>query len=179
MKNTCPKREDIFALSQGMLAEREATQAKAHLEECVNCRNVFNGYLRLDSVLEGWTPAVEPSPWFDARLRAALASVKPARRSPAFGIWGFAWTRWVELSALTALLLAAAVLTRSHLLSHDQQRAAVVTEVAQSGKAAAVQSEAAQELKMYQNLPVLEDYDMLADFDVISELPKGSSKVAD
>jgi anti-sigma-K factor RskA len=179
MKSDCPKREDIFALSQGMLAEREARQANAHLQECVNCRSVYVGYRRLDSVLDGWTSAVEPSPWFDARLRAALASAKPARRSPGFRIWGFAWTRWVELSALTALLLAAAVLTRNHLLAHRQQKAPLVTQVAQSGKAAAVQSEASQELNMYQNLPVLEDYDMLADFDVISELPKRNSKVAD
>jgi predicted anti-sigma-YlaC factor YlaD len=179
MKSNCPERENIFALSQGMLAEREARQAKAHLQECLSCRNVYQGYLRLDSVLDGWTAPAEPSPWFDARLRAALASAKPTSRSPGLRIWGLAWTRWVELSALTAMLLAAVVLTRSHLLSRHHQAAPVVTEVAQSTKAAAVQSEATQELKMYQNLPVLEDYDMLADFEVISELPKGNSKVAD
>jgi hypothetical protein len=179
MKNTCPKREDIFALSQGILAGREAREAKAHLEDCAHCRNVFERYLRLDSVLAGWTPAVEPSPWFDARLRAALASAKPASASPAFAWWGFAWTHWLALSTLTALLLAVAILTRHDLRLQHQRSAAVAAQVAQTEKPAPIQSEAAQELKIYQNLPVLEDYDMLANFDVISELPKGSSKVAD
>ena len=179
MKNNCPKREDIFALSQGMLADRQAKQAKAHLEECLGCRKAYEGYVRLDSVLDGWTPAVEPSPWFDARLRAALASAKPASASSGFGLWGFSWPRWLALSALTALLLAAAVVTRRALRLEHQRGAAVAAQVAQSEKPTPVQSEAAQELNMYQNLPMLEDYDMLADFDVISELPKGSSKVAD
>lgn len=179
MKNTCPKQEDIFALSQGMLGDREAKDAKAHLEDCADCRNVFERYLRLDSVLDAWAPAVEPSPWFEARLRAALASTKAASASARFGMWGLSWSRWLALSAVTALLLAAAVLARHDLRSHPRKSTPVATQVARAEKPAAVQSEAAQDLKMYQNLPVLEDYDMLANFDVISELPKGSSKVAD
>ena len=178
MKNRCPKREDIFALSQGMVAEREANEAKAHLEVCADCRNVFEGYLRLDSVLEGWYPAVEPSPWFDARLRSALAAAKPASAPPGFGVWSFAWTRWLALSALAAVLVTGAIVTRHNLrVQHDRSAPAPV-QVAQTEKPTAP-SEAAQELKIYQNLPVLEDYDMLANFDVISELPKRSSKVAD
>ncbi|HXJ91485.1 MAG TPA: hypothetical protein VMT20_01220 [Terriglobia bacterium] len=179
MKSACPKPEDVFALSQGILAEREMKSAKAHLEDCTACRNLFERYLKLDSMLDGWAPAVEPSPWFDARLRAALASAKPARASLGFRLLGASWARWLALSALTACLLAGAVLTRHTLRLHRQQSSAAVTQVARSEKPNAVQSEAAQELKMYQNLPVLEDYDMLANFDVISELPKGSSKVAD
>lgn len=179
MRNTCPKREDIFALSQGILAEREMKSVKAHLGDCVTCRNLFERYLRLDSVLDGWMPAVEPSPWFDARLRAALASLTPASASTGFRWLGSSWARWLALSGVTVCLLAGAVLTRHTLRLHRQQSSAAVTQVARSEKPNAVQSEAAQELKMYQNLPVLEDYDMLANFDVISELPKGSSKVAD
>jgi hypothetical protein len=179
MSNTCPKPEDIFALSQGILAERETQSAKTHLEDCAICRNLFERYLSLDSVLDGWMPAVEPSPWFDAQLRASLASVTPASASPGFGWLGSSWARWLALSALTACLLAGAVLTRHTLRLHRQLSSAMVTQVAQSEKPNAVHSEAAQELKMYQNLQVLEDYDMLSNFDVISELPKGSSKVAE
>jgi len=179
MKNKCPNREDVFALSQGMLAQQEEKYVKCHLEECADCRKVFEGYRRLDAVLDGWAPGAEPSPWFDARLRAALARAKPASASPSFGQWVSSWTRWVALSALTAMLLAGAVVARHNLRLQHQQRALAAIQVAQTVKPAAVQSEAAQELKMYQNLPVLEDYDMLANFDVISELPKGSAKVAD
>ncbi len=179
MKGACPKPEDVFALSQGILPEREMKSAKAHLENCAICRDLVERYRRLDSVLDGWAPAAEPSPWFDARLRAAVAAVKPASASPSLGLWGSSWARWLALSALTTCLLAGAVLTRHTLRLHRQQSSAAVTEVARSEKPNAVQSEAAQELKMYQNLPVLEDYDMLANFDVISELPKGSNKVAD
>ncbi len=179
MKHTCPKPEDIFALSQGILAGREMKIAKSHLENCAACRDVLERYRRLDSVLDGWVPAVEPSPWFDARLRVALASVTPASASPDFKRLGFSWARWLVLSGVTACLLAGAVLTRHTLRLHRQPSSAAVTQVAQSEKPNAVQSQAAQELKMYQNLPVLEDYDMLANFDVISELPKGNGKVAD
>src|SRR5215472_17068413 len=179
MKSTCLKREDIFALSQGMLTEREANDAQAHLEGCANCRNVFEGYLRLDSMLEGWAPAAEPSPRFDARLRAALAAPQPASASPGFRMWSLTWTRWLALAALAAMLGAGAVVTRHNLRSQHQRSAPAPVQVAQTQRPPAVASEAAQELKMYQNLPVLEDYDMLANFDVISELPKGSSKVAD
>jgi hypothetical protein len=178
MKSICLKREDIFALSPGMLAEREANDAKEHLEGCANCRKVFEDYLRLDSILEGWAPAAEPSPWFDARLRAAVAAAKPASASPGFRTWSLAWTRWLALSALAAMLVGALV-TRHHLRLQHQRSAPAPVQVAQTQRPPAVASEAAQELKMYQNLPVLEDYDMLANFDVISELPKGSSKVAD
>jgi anti-sigma-K factor RskA len=180
MKSKCPNREDVFALSQGMLAEQEAKRVKAHLEDCADCRNVCERYLRLDSVLDGWAPSVEPSPWFDARLRAALASAKPASEPAGFGLWtAVAWPRWLALSAFAALLLAGAVVTRHNLRLQHQRSAPVAVQIAQTEKPAAVQSDAAQELKMYQNLPVLEDYDMLANFDVISELPKGSTKVAD
>jgi hypothetical protein len=180
MRNNCLEREKIFALAERLLDEREQREASAHVEACEACRSVFQSYHRLDSVLDEWSPAAEPSPWFDARLRAAVAA-QAAR--PARSFWGLQWSRWMAAPALAALMLVAtvAVVRNARFAggsgggSGTRAVSVVVKPVAAPPQAQA----ASQELKMYQNLPVLEDYDMLADFDVISELPKGSHKIAD
>jgi len=200
MKSHGVKREQIFALAHGLLSARQEEQTRAHLAGCLECRKVFEGYRSLDSVLDEWKPEAEPSPWFEARLGASLASAGSATRSR--GIWGLTLNRWLALPAMgLVLVIAGAVAYRSfrphpaggrggtapvtaaapaspHTLSTSAPAAGPAVQVA-STTAAPRPEAATQELKMYQNLPVLEDYDMLAGFDVISELPKGSGKVAD
>jgi hypothetical protein len=175
MKSNCVEREEIFALAQGMLSGRQERKIKAHVEGCTGCRQVFEGYRRLDSVLEEWSPAAEPSPWFDARVRAAVASVDPA--PPSFGFFGLAWNRWLAAPALAALLVVAGtVVLRTPSLHPVARPEAVPASVAAArAKVPAVN----QKSKMDENLSVLEDYDMLSSFDVISELPKGNNKLAD
>jgi predicted anti-sigma-YlaC factor YlaD len=180
MKNQCVEREKIFALAQDMLSGREQQETRAHVESCQSCRNVFQSYHRLDAVLDEWSPAAEASPWFDARLRAALA----AQAERPSGFLGLSWSRWMAAPALASLLVVASIvmLRQGRFLNHPQSGAttkvAVVT--APAAPPAPTKTQVTNdELKMYQNLPVLEDYDMLADFDVISELPKGTHKIAD
>lgn len=181
MRNNCVDREKIFALAERMLEGREQKEVRAHVEACEGCRSVFQGYQRLDSMLEEWSPAAEPSPWFDARLRAAITAQESR---PARSVWGLSWSRWMAAPALAALMLVATVVVvRNGRLadgsgggSGTHGVSVVVKPIAEPAPQAQA---ASQELKMYQNLPVLEDYDMLADFDVISELPKGSHKIAD
>lgn len=179
MKNACMKREQIFAFSQGMLPEREESDARAHLEGCGVCRGVLEGYRRLDCVLGEWTPATEPSPWFDARVRAATAAAQSAGSQR--GFFGLNVNRWLVTPALAALLVASSVVifrdsrTRPPALPSQATTANVATVTV----APRASQAGAQELKLYQNLLVLEDYDMLADFDVISALPQGNHRVAD
>ncbi|HEV2382300.1 MAG TPA: zf-HC2 domain-containing protein [Terriglobia bacterium] len=181
MRNNCVEREKIFALAQHLCSGREEQEVSAHVEACESCRSVFQSYQRLDSVLDEWAPTGEPSPWFDARLRAAVAA-QAARPAPSF--WSPSWSRWMAAPALAALLLVATVVVIRNARVADGSGAgsgshgAMVAAKPNAGSAPQAQA-ASQELKMYQNLPVLEDYDMLADFDVISELPKGSHKLAD
>jgi len=181
MRSDCVEREKIFALAQHMLSEREQQEVNAHLEACENCRGLLQNYRHLDSVLDEWSPAAEPSPWFDARLRAAVEA-QAQRRTGFFG--NLSWRRWMAAPALASLLLLASlVVLRSGWIGHHPQESSVAQAPPVAAKPKVVpvtEAQAAnQELKMYQNLPVLEDYDMLANFDVISELPKGNHKIAD
>lgn len=172
MSVNCVGREQLFAMAQGMLSGRDVRRTKAHLETCAACRQVLEGYRRLDAVLDEWKPAAEASPWFDARVRAAVASVKPAR--PSRGFLGLVWNHWIAAPALAALLVALGVIVLRNARLHSEKPATAVTAMTPAPSEAA-----AQELKMYQDLPVLEDYDMLAGFDVISELPKGKDNAVD
>lgn len=179
MRNNCVEREKIFALAQHLCSGREEQEVGAHVETCESCRSVFQNYQRLDSVLDEWAPAAEPSPWFDARLRSAVAA-QAARPAPSF--WGLSWSRWMAAPALASLLLAAGlVVLRNGRIANPPRPGSKTALVAVKPVLVPVtQAQVAnQELKMYQNLPVLEDYDMLAGFDVISELPKGTHKLAD
>ena len=181
MKDNCLKRERIFALAQRMLSEREEEEAKAHVQRCENCRKALEGYRGLSTLLAEWQPAAEPSPWFDARVRAAVTSAQS--KGAARGFLGLRWNRWLALPALASLVLIIGVVTlrngRWPRAGGVRNDTAAVVVPAQHPKLALPASQAAQELRMYQNLSVLEDYDMLADFDVIPELSKGSHKVAD
>jgi hypothetical protein len=184
MKNNCVEREKIFALAQHMLSEGEQQEVSAHVETCEGCRGLLQNYRRLDSVLDEWSPAAEPSPWFDARLRAAVEA-QAERRMGFFG--RLSWKPWMATPALASLLLVVSLaVIRSGWMSHHSQPSTTSATVQSPPRAAkpeivpVSEAQAAnQELKMYQNLPVLEDYDMLANFDVISELPKGNHKIAD
>jgi hypothetical protein len=181
MRNDCLDREKIFALAQRMLSGRAQQEASSHIDSCDQCRSVLRSYQRLDSVLDEWSPAAEPSPRFDARLRAAVEA-QEARTSRSILV--LSWGRWMAAPALVSLLLVAGLVAlRSGRIADyprpagsGESKVAVVKPVAPPVPQAAAEN---QELKMYQNLPVLEDYDMLSSFDVISELPKGSHKIAD
>ena len=173
MKTACLKREKIFALSQGMLEGRSEREARAHLEGCGRCREVWEGYRRLDSVLDEWAPPAQASPWFDARVRAAVSAVRAAR--PGRGFFGLSVPEWMALPAVVALLLVSSVV----VVRDIRRRPRLVPSPVAHADVAAVSQAGSQELKLYQNLPVLEDYDMLADFDVISDLPQRNHKVAD
>jgi len=200
----CCGREQLFAYCQRLLAADEEEKVRAHVAECAACRAVVGEYEKLDTLLDDWQPA-EPSPWFDARVRAAIAADLSQAQS-ARPLFGLAWGRWlVPALGLALVLVAALVVWRSYRPPvHPATQAvppAVVPQapqnVANPASPPAVKqapipqmartqpaptppaaTAAREDLQLYQDLSVLEDYDLLAGFDVLSELPKGEKEVA-
>ena len=186
----CMDQEKLFGYVHGMLEAREEAEVRAHLERCATCQAAGEEFRRLDAVLDEWKPR-EPSPWFDARVRAAVAQEEQAQASRSF--LGLEWRRWLVPALLMVLAVAATLavirLRSSHRVPEAVARKQVPTTerpkplVAESRPAAVAQPEPSappgeDELTLYENLPVLENYDLLANFDVLSELPKRDKQVA-
>ena len=176
----CLERETLFAYCQRMLEPSKEAAVNMHLEACEACRNAAKEYTQLDLLLSAW-PQVEPSPWFDARMRAAID-----RAAAAPSPWSFRRLRWLApLSAALVVVLAMVVLRPRHPASAPAAKSthgpvAAATPSSQAAQESPNPPETAdQELKLYENLPVLENYDMLANFDVLSELPQPTAKSAD
>lgn len=173
----CFEREQLFVYFQRLLDAREEEQVRAHLGECPACRGVVEQYRKLDRTLEEWKP-VDPSPAFDARVRAAVAAV-PEQRA----LFGFDWVRWLAPAGLLVLLVAASVFVLRMGGRGEMSQPAAQQSPAKTVETRSVRPQAAkegeEELTLYQNLPVLEDedYDLIANFEVLSELPRGEKKV--
>ncbi len=173
----CVEREKIFAYMHDLLESREEGQVRAHLAECARCRGIIGEYRRLDAVLEEWKP-VEPSPSFDARLRAAIERAAPARASS--GWLALPSLGWLAPTVVVLLVVVSSVFVVR--MRHARHHSETVRPQAAGGRASSVravsESEPVQdELTLYEDLPVLEDYDLLANFEVLSELPKSESQV--
>ncbi len=183
----CLEREKLIAYRHQLLDGREEGAVRAHLAECGRCRAALDEYRRLDSVLEEWK-AIEPTPGFDTRLRAALERSATAPASSLWGlrwspIWGFGSLRWLAPALALAVVVVVSVVALRLRPPHPAPGSAV-PQVAQvpvpsAGVGAPSEADADEELGLYRNLPILEDYDMLADFDVLSELPKSAGERVD
>jgi predicted anti-sigma-YlaC factor YlaD len=185
----CIEREQLFAYVHKLLEPREEQEVQGHLGRCSACRGTVAECQKLDDLLSEWKPT-EPSPWFDARVRTAVAldDRAPSRHL----LLGPRWSRWLApaLVAVTVVVTSVVILRVRGAHESRQGVAQQPTQgtqplaVAQGSKHAprnprAQADKGEEELSLYENLPVLEDYDMLANFDVLSELPKGDRKVVD
>jgi len=193
------EREQLFAFAHGMLDAQEEAAARTHVAECARCRQAVEEFARLDAVLAEWKPA-EPSPWFDTRVRAALAVEGEGGWRKALG--AMQWARWlVPAAAVTALVFWLVVARQPAPPPQPVARQAAPVEKAAPPPEGA-RPEARHELApvvQAQNpsapanpptltrrdetapeddLRVLEDFDMLANFDVLSELPRREARVA-
>jgi hypothetical protein len=200
----CCEREQLFAYCQRLLVADEEEKVRAHLAECAACRAVVGEYEKLDTLLDDWRPA-EPSPWFDARVRVAIAA-DSSRAQSSRPLFGLVWVRWlVPALGLAVVLVAALVVWRSYRpqvhpvtqavapavvpqapqnvanpASPPAVKQAPIPQMAQTQPVPAQPAATAadEDLRLYEDLSVLEDYDVLASFDVLSELPKGEQEVA-
>jgi len=179
MMTHCFERAKLFAYCAKMLEGRDEAEVRAHLAECAACREVAEEYRRLDRVLDLWEPA-EPSPWFDARVRAAVASVE--EHAP--GLWarllaGWGWSRWLApaMVAMMAVVVSTVMVERPGLFRHTVTQTAQTARLAPGAQAGASPSGAQVTEEEGTAAEVSDDYDLLANFDIISELPKTGTQV--
>jgi anti-sigma factor RsiW len=140
----------LLAVVDGRATREERERVAEHVAACAACarqaeemRAVWSGLDRL--------PELEPSPSFDARLRARLAEEQNRPRL-------FAWMAGnMRLVAVVAALVAVAAWFS---LRPVAQRPA---------PQAAAQSQ--EDFSVVKNLPVLENYDVVSNLDVLSDLP--------
>ncbi len=127
-----------------------------HLSGCAACRARAEEFRALWSAMDD-LPALDPSPAFDASLRARIAA-EPARRN----FWD--WLPSPRLAfAVTALIVMSVWLSS---LPHTASKPAIEIRVAETVKAP-VESDA----NLIRDLAVLENYDVVSKFDALSELP--------
>jgi len=194
----CLEAEKLIRYAYHLTDGPAAAEVRAHLEECQRCRGIVEQHARLDTLLEEWKVA-EPTPGFDARVRAAVEVQQAKRQS--WGFWGLGWARGLAVASLGVLIIAGTVwVTRAH--HRGSNPAAVATRQPQQvigpqtpatkllssavpaprgvrpAPAASEPKSAGAISNEDQDALALEDYDLAANFDLLSELHKGDQRVA-
>ena len=100
---TCQEvRTNLAAYLQQKLSKEETFATARHLSHCTSCASELDHLRQVDMALERFI-AIEPSPYFDARLTARLDELESQRKETRFG-WGrirlldrYAWSLVVLL----------------------------------------------------------------------------------
>jgi anti-sigma factor RsiW len=143
---SCEKMESrILAYVDGRLKESERPDVEKHLAACPPCRLRVEEFRAVSSLLEE-LPVIEPSPAFDARVRALVAA-EPVKTN---------WWAWLRVPPRVAFA-ASALLLASLVFGYRSRIAEPVVHV--------------DDAQMMQDLPVLEDHDVLTNFEPLKELP--------
>jgi anti-sigma factor RsiW len=143
---SCEKMESrILAYVDGRLKESERPDVEKHLAACAPCRLQVEEFRAVSSLLEE-LPVIEPSPAFDARVRALVAA-EPVKTN---------WWAWLRVPPRVAFA-ASALLVASLVFGYRSRIAEPVVHV--------------DDAQMMQDLPVLEDHDVLTNFEPLKELP--------
>jgi hypothetical protein len=149
-------REEFFGLASGATASPAVGD---HVRHCADCAQKLAEFRQTMSLLDEWK-APEPSPYFDARLRARLREVEEPRTIAAWlrdAISPFTATgRRVALGVAMALLLGVGVALFQP--SHPVQQASVpVTPVAKTGSAVADLQALDKNADLFENFDLLDD----------------------
>jgi len=143
---SCEKMESrILAYVDGRLKESERLDVEKHLTTCAPCHLRVEEFRAVSGLLEE-LPVIEPSPAFDARVRALVAA-EPVKTD---------WWAWMRVSPRVAFA-ASALLVASLWFGYHSR---IVEQPIQVDDA-----------QMMQDLPVLEDHDVLTNFEPLKELP--------
>lgn len=195
----CLDTEKLIRYAYHLSDEAAASEVRAHLGECLRCREIVEQHGRLDALLDEWKVA-EPTPGFDARVRQAVRAQEARHATWGFGSLG--WARGLAVALLGVLIVAGTVwiirehhrtsnsgpvATRQHQPPMGPQAstsAAKLLSPTGAPPAGARPAHAASELgttsgvaKDDQDALALEDYDVAANFDLLSELPKAEQRV--
>ena len=143
---SCEKMESrILAYVDGRLKESERPDVEKHVAACAPCRRRVEEFRAVSGLLEE-LPVFEPSPAFDARVRALVAA-EPVKSN---------WWAWLRVPPRVAFA-ASALLVASLLFGYRSRMVEPVVHV--------------DDAQMMQDLPVLEDHDVLTNFEPLKELP--------
>jgi anti-sigma factor RsiW len=149
---SCERMESrILSYIDGRLKENERPEVEKHLASCSACRLRVEEFRAVSGLLDE-LPVIQPSPAFDARVRALVAA-EPVKQS---------WWAWLHVSPRVAF--AASVLLLAALwLGFWPRPQAPFTPWGNNPQVA--------DEEMMQDLPVLEDHDVLSNFEPLKELP--------
>jgi anti-sigma factor RsiW len=140
----------LIAFMDGRASDADRLAVESHLAECAACKARVEGFSNVWTILDE-LPPVDPSPAFEARLRAAMAT-EP--QHPRF------WEGIAAMLPSPRLALAVALLGIFSLWQSSRP-------VAVNESATPVSSDA--EFRMIQDLPVLENYDVLTSLDALAQ----------
>lgn len=199
---TCQKvQEHFWEYSRRELSENVGRLIDAHLQSCKACAAEFDQFSRVEAALEG-LPDIEPSPHFDQKLNAKLASI--GRQTRSSGLWipwwkdRYVWSFAVVLLATVALWIGFRHQQGRELTSMEaviqmqdnylgKKSLTPKNEVAVQERALEVGSPASEELEeegipeedlaVVENFDLLQNYDFLKKFD-LADQPDGHSSRA-
>jgi len=148
---SCERMESrILGYVDGRLKESEKQEVEKHLAACAPCRVRVEEFRAVSGLLDE-LPVIEPSPEFDARVRALVAA-EPVKQS---------WWAWLHVSPRVAFAASMLLLATIWLGYYERPPQPALpwnnTQIADE--------------QMMQDLPVLEDHDVLANFEPLKELP--------
>jgi anti-sigma factor RsiW len=150
----CERMESaMLAVVDGRATAAERERVETHVAGCGACAR------RMEEMRAAWSaldqlPGLEPSPGFDARLRARLGE------QPAHSRWLGWFPGNLRLVAAVAALVAVAVWISLRPPMRSSSRTPVAAEAPSQ-----------EDFTVVKNLPVLEDYDVVANFEALSALP--------
>jgi hypothetical protein len=165
MRANCLEPDRLFACTSKMLEGWEEVAVVAHLAACTACREVVEGYRRLDQVLDLWQPTA-PLPWFDARVRAAVTAAgqcAPSRRDHLLA--GLGWSRWMALALVVIMVVMSAMMIerRPSLRSHSGAQAGGASKASGTNVWSQVAAPETEE-EGTTGASTVDEYDMLANF---------------
>ena len=140
----------ILGFIDGRLKESERLEVEKHLSACSPCSMRVEEFRAVSGFLDE-LPVIEPSPEFDARVRALVAA-EPVKQS---------WWAWMRISPRVVFAASALLLAALWLGLYQRQ---------QAPQSPWNNSMVADE-QMMKDLPVLEDHDVLSNFEPLTELP--------
>jgi anti-sigma factor RsiW len=138
----------ILSYVDGRLKANEAREVERHLAVCAACRLRVNEFRAVSGLLDE-LPQIEPSPAFDARVRARVAAeaAKPS------------W--WAWLAPSPRVVFAASMLLLATVWIGSRQPT-----VEPTGAVSVPEQE-----RIESDMPVLENYDVLSNFEALTDLP--------